>query len=324
MSSTGRHRFWWVAFAVTFAMSASVLYLMYTATYDDPADAYRLEAAKLLLQFLLVGVGGALVLAFLNFRRDIAEAKAVMLATAEKEAADARAAAQEHAAARRAALQELVRELGDAHRRLKLIKRQLRATVARPDPDEQPAPVPPYHIPAPSFERSMEALLNAQIAAEEVRDRIGLTYGLLERHQIERICTALRYGARYFHDVYEDYEHCRVRREEQGFLVTPSCRNLHNFLFARQPPVDLGPEGVRELEAQFNIMREDRHSLEQRHQALRKIREMRRQDPRRRRFRTVATECFALAADELRHAMWNTGAASEPDCVGPAPAANPN
>jgi hypothetical protein len=236
-------------------------------------------------------VGGALVLAYLNSRRD-----------REERNAKERAAQQERAAARCAALQELLIELGDAHRRLKVVKRQMRSQIRRAE-DRTGEVAPPYSIRADAFERAMDALLNAQIAAEEVRDLIAIRTDLLDEAQILRIRKALRYGARYFHDVYQDYEHCRVDRDDEHYVVTPGCRNLSNFLLAKRPPSDLPPEQAQELEDQFNRMKNDDRPLADRHDALQAIEKLRQCDPARRRYRVVATECFALAADEIRAAL---------------------
>ncbi len=288
----------------TLACAAAVVLIMFLSDYG-PDDGYRLEATRLLLQFLLIGVGGTLVLAYLNQRRSEIEAAAARQAAQEKQAADERAAARDRAAARRSALQELIIQLGDAYRRLKVVKRQLRAAILRTDPEAETAPCPPYSVPAATFEQAMEALLNAQIAAEEVSDRIGMSCHLLDSEQIGRICASLGYGARYFHDVYEDYEHCRVRRKQDEFMITPACRNLANFLFARRMPEDLPAGYAAEFEEQLVLIKDRGAALERRHAALTKIGDLRRQDPRGRRYRAVATECFSLAAEELRRALWD-------------------
>ena len=299
--------FWRVAIGATLLIAGVVLYFMFRADYAEPADSFRLEAAKLLLQFLLVGVAGTLVVAFLNQRRADAENAAQAKAAAEKEAADKRLVAQERAASRRAALQELITQVGNAHRRLKVVKRQLRAAIARQEPEPVGAPERPYRVPASAFERAMEALLGAQISAEEVRDRIAMSVDLLGSDEIARIRKALRYSARYFHDAYEDYEHGRIKRDGDHFLITPACNNMHNFLFAREPPTDLPPGDAEKLREQFAIMHEENCDLARRFDALDRIEELRQRDPKRkRRYRAIATECFALTADELRQALART------------------
>jgi len=324
MEPENDRKFWLPTIGATLLLAAVVLLFMFRRDYVAPGDSFRLEAAKLVLQFLLVGVAGTLVVASLNQRRDRAEKAAASRAAAEeraaarkaaaeKDAADARSAARERAAVRRAALQELIRQIGDAHRRLKVVKRQMRATIARLEPEPVGPPERPYRIPAAAFERGMEALLNAQIAAEEVRDRIAMSIDLLGPDQIARIRGALRYGVRYFHDAYEDYEHGRIKREAEHFLITPACDNLHNFLFAREPPADLPPGDADELRVQFATMHEEGRDLAQRYAALERIEALRKRDgKRKRRYRAVATECFALAADELRLALWSTCPADPP------------
>ena len=317
-------KFWRLALGTTLLLALGVLAAMFQASFNDPTDTFRLEAAKLLLQFVLAGVGGTLILAYLNQRRDRSEQLATAAVTAaereakarseaERKQADARAAAMARAAARRAALQELIRQIGDAHRRLKVVKRQMRAAIAREEPDPRGPPRRPYAIPAAAFERSMQSLLEAQIASEEVRDRIGISIDLLGPEEICRIRMALRYGARYFHDVYEDYEHGRIKRVDDRFLITEACNNVHNFLFGQEPPPDLPAAYRQKLIDLFTTMHEENRDLAQRYAALKEIEDLRQEDcpgtkegPHRRRYRLVATESYALAADELRRALWQT------------------
>ena len=317
METKAERRSWWTAIGLTLLIAATVMYAMFTTDYNQPEDNFRLEAAKLVLQFLLVGMGGTLVLAYLNARRDAAEREARTRAAAEDRAnarraaeeqiaANASAARQERAAIRRAALQELIRKIGDAHRRLKVVKRQLRAAILREEPDPKGPPARPYYVPGGAFERAMEALLGAQISAEEVRDQITMSVDLLSREEITRIRTCLRYGARYFHDVYEDYEHCRAKRDGDRYSVTLQCKNLHNFLFAKEPPTDLPADDTAALKAHFDVMKQELRSLDERYGALASIEEMRCRDPGKRRYRAIATECFGLAADDLRRALWST------------------
>jgi len=100
---------------------------------------------------------------------------------------------------------------------------------------------------------------------------------------------------------------------------------MHNFLFAREPPVNLPPGHQEELRALFATMHEEARDLAPRYDALKKIEQLRQADcpgaqggPRKRRYRAIATECFALAADELRQALWHTCAT---DIAAEAPAA---
>jgi len=321
-------KFWLAAIGAVLAAAAVVLIYMFTSEYDAATDNFRLEASKLLLQFLLVGVGGGLVVAYLNHRRESAQRHAEKLAADKKAADDARAAVQARAAVRRVALQELIREIGDAHRRLKVVKRQLRAAIAREEPDPRDPPNRPYAVPAAAFEQAMEALLTAQVAAEQVRDRVAGSVDLLRRDQIDRIVSALRYGACYFHDAFEDYEYCRVKKRDDKYEVTPVCNNLHNFLYARCLPDDLPAEHRAVLQDRISVMTDDRRPLPERHGALGEIRRLTRADKRERRYRVVATEAFSLAAEELRLALWHTcleDPPSEPEMglvsAAPAPAA---
>ena len=163
---------------------------MASSTFGGPGDQFRLEAYKLILQFLLVTVLGGLLLAFLNTRRED----------------------DQRVAARLLALQEFIVALGDAYRKLKVVKRRMRSQLLIDDADPDGVVRLPLRLREESFEAAMDELLAAQIAAEEVRDRIGVRSDLLPDITIQRIRSALRYSARYFHDVYQDYEWCRVRR----------------------------------------------------------------------------------------------------------------
>ena len=260
---------------------------------------------KLLLQFGLVTAGGGLLLAYLNKRRD----DDVRIMEDQRRTQELRIAEQtahsERLAVRRAVLQELIIELGDAHRRLKVIKRQMRAQLLREggEPSGSEIAPPSFSLRADAFERAMDGLLNAQIAAEEVRDRIGVRGDLLDKSQIDRLRKALRYGARYFHDVYQDYERCLVVRKGDLYTISAACQNLTNFLIAKSLPAQLDRLHLDDLERQFRVMRNDDRTLEQRHAALDRIEALREQDPQRRRYRVVATECFSLAADEMREAL---------------------
>jgi len=84
--------------------------------------------------------------------------------------------------------------------------------------------------------------------------------------------------------------------------MNSTCVNLINFLTAKSPPSHLEQKHIDDLELQFRVLKNDDRSLEQRHAALERIEQLREQDPQHRRYRVVATECFALAADEIREA----------------------
>nr|WP_315381387.1 hypothetical protein [uncultured Sphingomonas sp.] len=298
----GAVTFWQGATLIVAALVLITIGYMFAGNFGESDDQARVEALKAVLQFGLVTSGGGLLLAYLNKRRDDeARAAAERQREIDQRAAEQLACRQRNDA-RRADLQELIIELGDAHRRLKIVKRQMRAQLLRADPTSQHELAPPLDVRADAFERAMEALLNAQIAAEEVRDRISLRDDLLSNDQILQVRSALKYGARYFHDVYQDYERCLVLRQEATYSIGPSCINLINFLTAKGPPIHLAPGIAAELEVQFLVLKNDDRNLAQRHDALAKIEKLRREDPERRRYRVVATECFALAADELRSA----------------------
>ena len=149
----------------------------------------------------------------------------------------------------------------------------------------------------------MDELLRAQVAAEDVRDRLSVRNDLLDGNVIQRTRRALRYGARYFHDVFQDFERCAVFCDGDYYLVNEGCRNLSNFLVSRSLPSDL-PDGHRErLEELFETLRRA-DDLNERHAALHAVEELRRADlPYKRRYRAAATEASGIAAAELGGAL---------------------
>lgn len=320
MPISQKSSFWIRASAAITIVTLGIVIYMFFGEFEGYDGSPKVEALKLLLQFGLLTAGGGLLLAYLNKRRD----DDVRITEDQRRTREVQLAGQtahrEWLAVRRTVLQELIIELGDAHRRLKVIKRQMRAQLRREvgEPIENNVAAPSFSLRADAFERAMDGLLNAQIAAEEVRDRVGVRGDLLDKSRLDRVRKALRYGARYFHDVYQDYERCLVERNGDLYTISTVCQNLTNFLIAKSLPAQLDRVHLDELERQFRVMRNDDRTLEQRHAALDRIETLREQDPQRRRYRVVATECFSLAADEMRDAL-----VQEPEpsrCPGPTTA----
>ncbi|MBB3695167.1 hypothetical protein [Sphingomonas sp. BK580] len=252
----------------------------------------QLEALKVVMQFLLVTVIGGIMLALLQRQRD-ADARRL---EASREKERYRNGVAE-------GLQALFDEVGDAYRALKVVKRKLRSQLLLDGRNSDGSAAPPYRIRSAVFEASMDELLRAQVAAEDVRHRLSVRTDLLDLKGIEKARMALRYGARYFHDVYQDFERCAVVRDGEYYVVTDACRNLSDFLTSRSLPSDLPEESRARLQACILKLRTS-NDLAERHATLLEIEELRRLDlPFKRRYRAVATEAFGLAGAELGSAL---------------------
>jgi len=289
MRLSNRSMFFWLKIAgIPILLAIVIAIVMANSTFGGAGDQFKLEAYKLILQFLLVTVLGGLLLAFLNTRRED----------------------DQRVAARLLALQEFVVELGDSYRRLKVVKRRMRSQLLIDDVDADGVVRLPLRIREKAFETAMDELLAAQIAAEEVRDRIGVRSDILPEAMIRRIREALRYSSRYFHDVYQDYEWCKVRREGEFVIIGEECKNMASFLLVKSAPLDLPKKHQARLTALVETLRDDAAGLDARFTALEEIEKLRQRDlPHKRRYRVVATEGFDLSAGELRRALGR----SEPD-----------
>lgn len=223
------------------------------------------EVFKLLLQFLLITVIGGGVFAYFNARRD------------EQARADARIAG----------LQALDRELGEAYRAAKRVKRNMRAQLSRTDTGAR--------LNKAAFETALVELLDAQIAAEEVREHIAVRTDLLDPQAVTQLSALLRYAARQLHDVYEDYERSRVRRDGDDFIIDAAAPNLEDFLL-----VDASPATVQ---AHCDLARQGDIALVARFAALRTIEEMRERTNDGRRYARVATICFQVAVMQIRASL---------------------
>lgn len=279
-------RFWTIATIV--AAAAGLAVFLWVWSYASKNDQLQSEILKILLQFLLVTVAGGVLLVFLNARRD----------------------EDQKDVAREAAVREMVEQIGTAYRKLKMVKRRLRAQMASEDrrPDRMRAL--PYQVPAPAFEKAMEDLLEAQIESEQVRDRVVARSDLLSRERINRVHTALNYAARYFHDVYEDFEDCMVSRKDTHYEITADCQGLADFLGRTRWRGTPGSSWSPAMEAQYRVLKDDTLSPERRHAALCEIIGLRREDRTIPRYRLVATQCIGLASIDIQRALrrrrWRT------------------
>lgn len=223
---------------------------------------FGLEVYKLLLQFLLVTVMGGGIFAWVTARRD----------------------EQLRTEAKISQLQALDGELGDAYRAVKRVKRNLRARLRRKDDGSA-------EIDSTAFEAGMEELLDAQIATEEVREHLSVRSDLMDQKTRERLAAALRYAARYLHDVYEDHERGRLRRARSRVFLDSAAPTLADFVLKDASPEAL--KAVREnlradgpLGPRFEIISEMETSLTATRTPLR--------------YAGIMTESFRLSISALR------------------------
>lgn len=242
--------------AVAFLL-ALVLVLDHPVFADRLSKSLGMEVFKLLLQFLLITVIGGGVFAYIAARRD----------------------EQSRVEARIAGLQVLIRELGDAWRATKWSKRNMRAKLRREGGRSA-------RIERSDFEAAIKDVLDAQIVIEEVREHIAVRSDLLEPTAGKRIDSVLRYAARYLHDVYEDHEKARVRRDGEDFVVDTNSPNLFDFLIDDTTPKALMPREEDVLEARF--------------QALARIEADRDKIPHGQRYGAIASESFRVVMAQLR------------------------
>jgi hypothetical protein len=226
-----------------------------------------LEVFKLILQFLLITVIGGGVFAYFAARRD----------------------EQARAELKVAELQKLDRELGEAYRATKRIKRSMRSKLSRDGRGTA-------RIEAGAFVSAMDDILDAQIATEEVREDIAVRRDLLDEGGLDHLAFALRYAARYLHDVYEDYERGRVSGHGKEFLIDQASPNLRNFLLDEPVPDD--------LKAHARRARDDKSPLSTRFRELETFETARMaSEPGARRHGAVAMECFRMSSAQIRETL---------------------
>lgn len=272
-------RFWTIATIA--AATAGLAVFVWIWIYASADPTLRNEVLKILLQFLLISVAGGSLLIFLNARRD----------------------EDQREAAREAAVREMIEQIHTAYRKLKMVKRRLRSQMAVQSRGRELARNLPYRIPAAAFEKAMEDLLTAQIESEQLRDRLVTRPELQDEKLMPRIYFALNYAARYFHDVYEDFEDCVVGRDKDCYEITAECRGLADFLGRARWK---NPEALpwsSEVQKQYEILKNERLSPEERHGALNEIIALRRNDRDIPRYRLVATQCIQLASDDIQRAL---------------------
>jgi hypothetical protein len=138
----------------------------------------------------------------------------------------------------------------------------------------------------------MDQFLAAQIAVEEVQDRIATRRNLFEKAVMGRIDETLHYVARYLHDVFEDFEKGRVTRDGGRYVIGAEARNLRDFLLRLSVP--------DEVKHQRDIIADESQSYEKRHGALKCIVGLRKagKGPR---YARVAFASLHLTSSEPKH-----------------------
>lgn len=242
-------------------------------TLDKPLWNGRISAAvgvepyRLLLQFLLITMVGGGVFAYVTARRE------------------------DHARreSRIAALQALDRELGDAYRAVKRVKRKMRSRLVRSDGEAA-------RMPADTFISTMDELLEAQIDLEEVREHVSVRSDLLEAAVVDRLSVALRYSSRYLHDVFEDFERGRVVGDGDHYIIDRSSPNIEDFL--------LESRASKEVRKHLSHFRDDALSAEKRLAALRTIDSLRDSGSEvKARYGEVAMECLRFSSADIRRVI---------------------
>jgi hypothetical protein len=184
---------------------------------------------------------------------------------------------------RQAAKRDLAKETDGLYRAVKHVKRMLR-TQMRVDGNE-------IRIPKEKFDKQIEELDKLQISIEQAAEAVKARSDLVSVEVLNRIYKAVRYAARYIHDVLEEYEQGRkpeqgkVRIDGEFCVIGENCNMMQDFLLG----VPLSPK----VKAQLKIIEGRENELEPRWQAFLTIEE---QTPR---YRVVAQECFAMAVREL-------------------------
>jgi hypothetical protein len=275
-----------LAIAATIFLIAA---LVIAAIMVVQGGSVRDDAIKLVLQFLLItGVGGILI-AGIGALRD-------REATQDRTKKDK----EDRVAARIAALQALDQQLGKTYRELKAVKRQLRSLLVEAQRDEDGKPGPPYAFPTEPFRKCMGELLAAQIRAEDIRDHISVRGDLFDPARLERIRARLRYATRFFHDVHEDLERGKVVVDGGLCRTGGDWSNIDSLINGRSFPEDLpGP-----IRTALETYLQAEMTMTEQHAAIDALDRLRKEDKKKkRRFRAVADDCFALASAEIRQAI---------------------
>jgi hypothetical protein len=213
------------------------------------------------VQFALITLLGGVVTLFVGLLKDDEEARAKQR---ERE-------------------RQILADLDKAYRSTQPIRRVLRSRSQKTSDG--------LEIPIEFFEKNLDELNHVQLSLEQLRN-LGLTeVDALHGDRASNVRRAIRYSARYLHDVFQDFEQSRVDRTPPNYVITARCTNLCDFVGPVEVPVDIANE--------FDVMTDDKKTLNDRWQAFNKINSKRKSDPNGRRYKPIAEECFALVQAEL-------------------------
>ena len=294
-------REWAWLFLPTGLVGMAVIAFMVFEKDSSGTYPYRLEALKTLLQFFLItGLGGMLVAA-LGQLRD----KENRQAQDRKDADNKRLQEQKDNDARRmsriSALQSLDRELDVAYRSIKVVKRSMRTRIVCKERSSSGRPIFPYKIPAGAFEENAFSLLKSQITLEDIRAHIWIRTDLFSEEAIGLITKSLEYAARCYHDVFEDFERGRIRREDEYYIIDEACPHMELFLSGKKFPGSLDESGKILVAEQYDIFIDEKRLISERFDAL-KVIDGFSSDSGSVHFRSprISNGCFDIAFDKIR------------------------
>lgn len=210
--------------SIAAALAAAALLLIVAESGFGAVSAVAgTETYRLLTQFFLITAGGGVLLAIVGNARD---------ETSRRQA-------------RGASVQSLQWELDGAYRALKKTKRTLRAQRLHSG-GTQGIGDACQRIARPAFEAAMADLLEAQLQLETICDHIGQRNDILNPVRLERMTAPLRYLARFYHDVHEDFEKGPIRLEGE-YYVLDDAANLIDFLRSSRDPPRVRPSEIEAL-----------------------------------------------------------------------------
>jgi hypothetical protein len=190
-----------------------------------PERGLGFDIYKLLLQFFLITAGGGVLLAIVGNARDAAIRRQ----------------------GRAALVYELDRNLDRAYRALRRTKHSLRAhsedaPAADGGADDTPAG---FRISRAPFEAAMEDLLEGKQELEAICEHIGHRDDILYRWRLDRMKAPLDYAKLYYHDVFQDFEHHRVVRVGDDYVIEPGrAHHFTDYLRGRGEGSSPRPGGV--------------------------------------------------------------------------------
>lgn len=238
----------------------------------SPSNSFQIFT--LLLQFLFVTVGGAILTFLWNSLRDEEARRQGVLNT----------------------LRELAADIDEYYRAQKQIKRLIRAQLKVMGPEG-------CEIDASAFERRMEALSDVQLKIEMVRNAVRTIPEMIGRARINKIVTYLDYSADYLHDVVEEFEKRLVTRREGVCNIGLQCVYIHDFLGPRWKPAENGPDDAQRAWIEFRVgetLSSETTSFAARFASFKTLISHPSIEISKRRVKSISDECMLQAMRELR------------------------